>query len=138
MATESELTSKINQLQRSYVDARNKNEVSQEKIEELESALRHVRQAMKSVESLRRSLGSMDVSSRWKGKRRNGFDQAREGDLLQGVQKYGRGIDDLERAIKNEIRELENGQNKLVKLLTSIEKQIGTARREKAKLQSDT
>lgn len=134
MATESELNQTIRRLEKSFEDANRNNKEIDVKVEALKRALTSVNQAKNSAIALESSLKHMNISSRWKGKRRNGFDKACEEELPNDIRNYRDSIDDLYRAIQAKIMELNKNKNHFVSLLSGIDNQIDSAQRALCKL----
>lgn len=131
METEAELTTKISKAQQAYDDAVARKRQINDQIEALGRMRRHVVDASGHTDEAIKGIRKLDnLSSSWKGKRRNGYNGALEQDILPAVQRYYQKIDNLLAKIDSETERLEEELGTAQIKLKRSDREIGLLRDE--------
>lgn len=129
-----QLNARIGDLQRSYDEAKAKNDQISRQIDQLKEARCYVRSAKDYAKDAQKDIKNIKPEDNWKGKRRTGFDNAQDDRLAQATESFRERIEDLDGQIGSKIWDLRMSFNYGVGILSGIEDSLTFAGNELKKL----
>ena len=124
MAGGVDLVTQINNMQKSYNDAVQRNQEIQAKITALEDAREYVRSAKEHARDVVTDIDKIELAENWKGGRRNRLKESKEGYMFNEAKTYRDAIESLEKSINSKIQELCGQKNYAVQLMYSMQRGI--------------
>lgn len=128
MASESELRCTIRADEAAYDQKKSTWTALQQQVDQLVEVREHVRKAKLDAQAGLQALRNLEPSSSWRGKRRRGFDNAMDGDIVRRTARYVENIDLLEAQITQKMQELNNQARGCQSDMATLDARIGRNR----------